>query len=79
MDTARAQRLRNQDSAASTAGERPRSSREAARLQDIRLEEEHYAEFDYQPAKCCGSCRMVVVRKTLIIERGDQLLFPDIR
>ncbi len=46
---------------------------------NIRLEEEHYAEFDYRPAKCCESYRMVVVRKTLIIEQGEQLLFPETR
>jgi len=46
---------------------------------NIRLEEEHYAEFDYQPSKCTQPYRMVVVRKLLTIERGEQLLFPEVR
>jgi hypothetical protein len=46
---------------------------------NIRLEEEHYAEFDYRPKKCRKSYRMVVVRKLLTIERGEQLLFPEVR
>ena len=46
---------------------------------NIRLEEEHYAEFDYQPKKCGKSYRMVVVRKLLTVERGEHLLFPELR
>lgn len=46
---------------------------------NTRLEEEHYAEFDYQPSKCDKPYRMVVVRKLLTIERGEQLLFPEVR
>lgn len=46
---------------------------------NIRLEEEHYAEFDYKPSKCGKSHRMVVVRKLLAVERGESLLFPEVR
>lgn len=46
---------------------------------NLRLEEEHYAEFDYQPKKCDESYRMVVVRKLLTVERGEQLLLPEVR
>jgi len=46
---------------------------------NIRLEEEHFAEFDYQPSKCDKPYRMVVVRKLLTIERGENLLFPEVR
>jgi len=46
---------------------------------NIRLEEEHYAEFDYQPKKCKKPYRMVVVRKLLSIERGEHLLIPEVR
>lgn len=46
---------------------------------NIRLEEEHYAEFDYQPTKCGKPYRMVVVRKLLAVERGEHLLFPEVR
>lgn len=46
---------------------------------NIHLEEEHFAEFEYQPTKCEQPYRMVVVRKRLSIMRGQDLLFPEIR
>lgn len=46
---------------------------------NVRLEEEHYAEFDYKPTKCDKPYRMVVVRKLLTVERGEQLLLPEDR
>lgn len=46
---------------------------------NIRLKEEHYAEFDYQPKKCGQPYRMVVVRKLLAVERGQRLLIPEVR
>jgi len=44
-----------------------------------RLTSEEVAEFDYQPGKCKQSYRMVVLRKNLSMERGEQVLFDDIR
>ena len=44
-----------------------------------RLENEEVAEFDYQPGKCQTSYRMVVLRKNLSIERGEHVLFDEIR
>ena len=44
-----------------------------------RLESEQVAEFDYQPGKCQKSYRMVVLRKNLSIERGENALFDEIR
>ncbi len=44
-----------------------------------RLESEQVAEFDYKPGKCQKSYRMVVLRKNLSIERGEQVLFDEIR
>jgi hypothetical protein len=44
-----------------------------------RLESEQVAEFEYQPGKCKKSYRMVVLRKNLSIERGEQTLFDEIR
>jgi len=44
-----------------------------------RLESEQVAEFEYQPGKCQQSYRMVVLRKNLSIERGEQALFDQIR
>ena len=46
---------------------------------NIRLESEQVAEFVYQPGKCQQGCRMVVVRKNLSVEKGEQVLFDDIR
>jgi hypothetical protein len=47
--------------------------------QNIRLASEQVAEFDYRPTQCRKSYRMVVVRKNLSVEKGDRLLFDDIR
>jgi hypothetical protein len=46
---------------------------------NIRLLSEDVAEFDYKPAQCKKTYRIVVVRKNLSIERGEQRLFDDIR
>ena len=46
---------------------------------NVRLESEHVAEFDYCPTKCKKSYRIVVLRKNLSVERGEQVLFDDIR
>jgi hypothetical protein len=45
----------------------------------IRLRSEDVAEFDYQPTHCKKTYRMVVVRKNLTVERGEQRLFDEIR
>jgi hypothetical protein len=45
----------------------------------IHLLEEHVAEFDYCPTACAKDYRMVVVRKLLSYERGQKVLFPQIR
>jgi hypothetical protein len=45
----------------------------------IRLQSEDVAEFDYQPVACRKSYRMVVVRKNLSIEKGEQRLFDEVR
>jgi len=44
-----------------------------------RLVCEHVAEFDYQPTKCTKTYRMVVVRKNISVERGEDVLLPEIR
>ena len=46
---------------------------------NIKLVSEHVAEFPYQPGKCARPYRVVVVRKNLSVERGERVLFPDIR
>jgi hypothetical protein len=46
---------------------------------NIRLNGEAVAEFTYRPGKCKQDYRIVVVRKNLSIEKGEALLFDDIR
>ena len=46
---------------------------------NIRLISEDVSEFEYRPKKCSKTYRMVVVRKNLSIERGENVLFDDIR
>lgn len=46
---------------------------------NIRLTSEQVAEFSYRPGKCARDYRVVVVRKNLSVEKGDDVLFDDIR
>ena len=48
-------------------------------FQNIRLKSEQVAEFAYRPGACERDYRMVVVRKNLTVEKGEQRLFDDIR
>lgn len=45
----------------------------------LRLDSEEIAEFDYRPTKCKKTYRVVVLRKNLSVEKGEQRLFDDIR
>jgi len=45
----------------------------------LRLKNEDFAEFEYQPTKCEQPCRMVVVRKEIAHEKGQRWLFDEIR
>jgi hypothetical protein len=45
----------------------------------LRLKNEDYAEFEYQPVECGQSYRMVVVRKVIAHEKGQQWLFDEVR
>ena len=47
--------------------------------QNIRLCAEQTAEFEYRPVKCRQSYRIVVLRKNLTVEKGEQVLFDDLR
>ena len=51
----------------------------ARAFKNVRLEAEAVAEFPYQPVACTQPYRMVVVRKNLSVERGDERLFDEIR
>jgi hypothetical protein len=48
-------------------------------FKNIRLVSEHVAEIPYQPTKCKKVYRLVILRKNLSVEKGEQVLFPDIR
>jgi hypothetical protein len=51
----------------------------AREFKNLRLEAEAVAEFLYQPVACTTSYRLVVVRKNISVEQGDQRLFDEIR
>jgi len=46
---------------------------------NMRLQSEQTAEFEYRPVKCHKSYRIIVLRKNLSIEKGEDVLFDDIR
>ena len=46
---------------------------------NITLEKEHVAAFSYQPSKCKRPYRVIVLRKKLLVERGQILLCDDVR
>ena len=65
----------------------PRGSREdhktpiviARQFETIRLKGEEVAEFDYRPVACRKTYRVVVLRKRLSREKGQQVLFEEYR
>ena len=46
---------------------------------NIRLQSEEVAEVAYRPTKCERDYRLVILRKNLSVEKGERVLFPDIR
>jgi hypothetical protein len=52
---------------------------EEREFEDIRLLKEHVAEFNYRPAKCRKTYRVIVVRKDLEVYQGQEKLFDDSR
>ena len=48
-------------------------------FENVRLDSEDVAAFDYSPTKCRKTYRVVVVRKNLSVQKGEQVLFDDIR
>ena len=52
---------------------------EARGYKNLELEQEDYAEFAYQPKKCSRNYRVVVLRKTISVRKGQALLLPEIR
>jgi hypothetical protein len=52
---------------------------EERQFEDVRLVEEHVAEFPYRPVKCHKTYRVVVVWKDLEVHRGQHWLFDKQR
>jgi hypothetical protein len=50
----------------------------AREFENVRLRSEEVAEFNYRPAACRQTYRMVVVRKNLSVEQGERLLFDRV-
>jgi hypothetical protein len=50
----------------------------AREFKDVRLLREAVAEFPYRPGACAKAYRMVVVRKTIAVEEGQQPLFDEV-
>jgi hypothetical protein len=46
---------------------------------NICLDSEEVAEFAYRPTACRKDYRIVVVRKNLSVEKGEEMLFDDVR
>jgi Transposase DDE domain group 1 len=70
------------DTAQTEPRQRPERVKEQiviARLfENQRLQSEQVAEFNYRPAACRETYRMVVVRKNISVEKGEQVLFDQI-
>jgi hypothetical protein len=49
------------------------------KFENLRLEREDVAEVRYTPAACGKSYRLVVLRKTIAVERGQQRLFDEVQ
>jgi hypothetical protein len=48
-------------------------------FENIRLFSEMVAEFEYRPGRCRKAYRIVVVCKNLTVEKGEQMLFDELR
>ena len=51
----------------------------ARKFENIRLQSEEATEFVYSPTQCKKTYRIVVVRKNLSKEKGEQVLFDEVR
>ena len=48
-------------------------------LKNIRLDSEHVTEIPYSPGRADGTYNLIILKKNLSIERGEDVLFDDIR
>ena len=49
------------------------------KFKSLQTECEHVAQFDYKPGKCEKSYRMIVLKKTIKVVKGECRLFDDVR
>ena len=67
------------------APQRPHKDRVKERIvveneyKNLKLQSEEVAEVPYQPLKCDREYRLVILKKNLSVEKGEHVLFPDIR
>ena len=47
--------------------------------ENIQLQSEEVAEVPYQPMKCRRAYRLIILKKNLSVEKGENVLFADIR
>jgi len=85
LPEARYKRLKRKPKYTVKTGERRRPKNikaeivEQREFENLRLESEHVAEFRYRPTNCRREYRVVVLRKNISHEKGEQVLFPEIR
>jgi len=48
-------------------------------FENIRLISEQVAQFEYRPTKCKKTYRVIALRKNLSVEKGEWVLFDDVR
>jgi hypothetical protein len=74
---------RQRPAPATAARQRPAKVKEALvrahAFETLRMQNEEVAEFNYRPLACAQEYRMVVVRKNISREKGEQRLFDEIR
>lgn len=66
---------------------RPRKKRDGVKEEVVRLKGytnkklvgESVAEIDYRPLKCAKTHRLVILRKNISVQKGDEVLFDEIR
>ena len=51
----------------------------ARKFETLRLQGEQVAEFNYRPVACAETYRMIVVRKNISHEKGEERLYDEIR
>ncbi len=49
------------------------------KFKNVRTKDEEIVDFEYRPTKCKRDYRIVALRKNLSVERGENVLFEDVR